>query len=100
MKKGFLKKLSVCAISAATVISAASCGFIGGGQDDLSAALSNLSSLIESDLSSAVSQTTGVSKMKSPFPFPLRSRRITFISQPPETVAMIILKAIVPLFLL
>lgn len=60
MKKGFLKKLSVCAISAATVISAASCGFIGGGQDDLSAALSNLSSLIESDLSSAVSQTTGV----------------------------------------
>ena len=72
MKKGFLKKLSVCAISAATVISAASCGFIGGGQDDLSTALSNLSSFIDSEFSSAVSQTTGVIQNEEAVPISVK----------------------------
>ena len=59
MKKGFLKKLSICVISAATVLSAASCGFSGVGQNDLSAAISNLSGLLSSEFSSAASQITG-----------------------------------------
>ena len=72
MKKNFVKKLFISVISAATVLSAASCGFFGNrgnNLSDLSNVLSNLSSVLGSEFSSAASQITTNTEKEVPVPF-------------------------------
>ena len=72
MRKGFIKKLSVCIISAATVLSAASCGVTRGSLNDLSSALSDFSSMIGSGASSVISGVSNDVRKEEPAPVSVR----------------------------
>ena len=70
MRKGFFKKLSIGIISAVTVFSAASCGISRANvASGLSSALSELSNIISTGVSSGMSQSGIEVKYEEPVPF-------------------------------
>lgn len=76
MKKGIFKKLSIGIISAVTVFSAASCGISRSDvTSDLASALSSLSGVIGSGISSAMSQAGINVNIEEPVPFSVNVKK-------------------------